>query len=283
MNIFIMVLILFAVIMIFYLIDLTIEGELINIYRKYKEHIYITSSILLVILMLLVIRLLFAELDEFFWLSMIPNLITDLLGIIVATYIINILLKKKQERDEKSKAYKMVGGKFEALIFGIANMYINLLTRESIEWKKEGINTEQAKGKIEQMIKNIYLYIDEDFLIQKVAFTIYNPNNKSIDLTRRFETHVADRVDYVDYFISESTKDLNTFITKYISVLPEELRELLFLLENNFQSNVLTSPKKLDIFINLHSIKIDVEDFKNCYTEIGSTLIRLSTYFDERK
>lgn len=269
--------------MTFILIDSLVERKFNNIIHKYKEHLYITMSIIFVILMLLVVRLIFGVLNEDFWLSLIPNVITDLIGIIVATYIINILLNKKQVRDEKSKAYEMIGKKYEGVVINISRLYINGLKREPVTTPNEVGDVQHYLEQMNNLINSIEFYVDENFYSNLIHIIYVDWQKNTSDINQKIENRYLDRLDYTDLFKNEANVHLERFITKYLSVLPNELRELLFLLENNLQSGVLMNPKVYGLHVNLSLIKFDVEEYRVYYRELGITIIRLLNYFQKSR
>lgn len=247
---------------------------------KNKEHLYIGGVILILTLILLVVQMIFRGLNGDFWLSIIPNLITDLIGFVIATYIFSLLLNRKQERDVKQRAYKMIGEKYKEVISSISELYIICLTREPMKSKGNLPKLDECLEQIKNINNNIEEYIDSNFFVNKIHLIYFNDKKDTNNVFERFEDHYIDRMTYTEYFKNEVNVKIDLLLTKYISVLPDDLRKLLFFLENNMRNNIFLDPNFLIPNINPSKIKFEVQEFVNGYAAIGSSLISLINYFE---
>ncbi|MGF2617749.1 hypothetical protein FZC84_11975 [Rossellomorea vietnamensis] len=259
------------------------NSDILDYYMKHKENYVITLFVLLISIILLSFQAGFANLDREFWLSFIPNLITDLVGIIIAVFIINIILNRRQERQEKAKTYRMMGNRYEQLIIQMVKLYISAISRKPFVTGREEITITKIKSMLEETIGDINFQIDENFFTKPIEVLIFHENMTTNNVFDKFRDHYVDRIDFTEYIKREIQGSLDNFINRYISILPQDLKELLFSLEDLTSGNMFLNPKKLNPQMNPSNINFDPEVFRNFYRDFGEVLMLLLTYFEDEQ
>lgn len=246
-----------------------------------KEHIAIWIFVIVLSIVMLVIQHYRTGLTEVFWLSLIPSIIVDSLFILIGSYFIAYLLQKNEEKRAKSKVYKMLGKRYEKMVMGLAKDYINFITKKPCETKGDINNIEDVKKQVLNLHTNIQTHVKSDFLSKHVKVVEFNSKvqtNNIFDMLKEVEWPAQQ---YTKYFKDKNSKDVDLFITKYISVIPEDLRERLFKVEDTLQSGIFTTLMDFNIPLNTTNAIFSTEEFALVFNELGEDIYFLLTYFEE--
>ncbi|WP_220037386.1 hypothetical protein [Bacillus sp. 196mf] len=245
-----------------------------------KEHIAIWIFVIVLSIVMLVIQHYRTGLTEVFWLSLIPSIIVDSLFILIGSYFIAYLLQKNEEKRAKNKVYKMLGKRYEKMVMGLAKDYINFITKKPCETKGDINNINDVKKQVLNLHTNIQTHVKSDFLSKNVKVVEFNSKvqtNNIFDMLKEVEWPAQQ---YTKYFKDKNSKDVDSFITKYISVIPEDLRERLFKVEDTLQSGIFTTLMDFNIPLNTTNAIFSTEEFALIFNELGEDIYFLLTYFE---
>ncbi|MBH0229092.1 hypothetical protein [Halobacillus yeomjeoni] len=241
-----------------------------RIYNFYLEHFLILLFTAGIIGIMLVLQFFFSDLDKDFWISLIPNFIADMIGILITSYIIAVLLQRSEEKKAKEKAYKLTGNRYKGLISTIGSNFVHVNTGKP--YGSKHINPEQEmKSQIKDVVDNIETYIPHENFIQykKINILFIDGTEKTIDY-QRFCKQAKNEIEPI----------FEQFINRYIGFLPDDLRESLLNVEILISKILVTS----SIDFNLgHNIVVNYEEHIAHHKELGKELLFLISYFDECK
>lgn len=261
--------------------------NLMNMVRNFvygREHKVILSFTLgIAFLMFLIQFLIDGELDGDFWESLIPNVIIDMLGILITSYIISYLFLSSQEIKAKEKVHRMLGKRYEEMVMNLARDYITFLSKKPATVEKDIFNMESIIPQIKEINSNINNYIKEDFLKKGVSIIEFDNSirsNSTLGKIRKKELTVQQ---YTYYFKKKNLSELDAFISKYLSVLPDDLRESIFRIEDLLKSGIFSTGIEVGIVLDTSEAKFDVKDFSNVFLNLGEEILFLLTYFRGRE
>ncbi|MEB4859752.1 hypothetical protein [Priestia megaterium] len=111
------------------------KGIFDKIFREYFLHTIIFIIVLLIFSSLFSLEIAHGKatgyFDINFWLdNLIPNILADMIGIILTTFIIAGLFSKNNQLNEQNKLYTLIGADFENLMDTLSRNYLYLLHRE---------------------------------------------------------------------------------------------------------------------------------------------------------
>ncbi|MEE3954134.1 hypothetical protein [Peribacillus frigoritolerans] len=246
-----------------------------------KEHITIWTFVIVLSIVMLIIQHYAKGLTKEFWLSLIPNVIIDCLFILIASYFIAFLMQKFEERKAKNKVYKMLGQRYEKMVMGLAKDYITFITKAPCETKEDINNMEDIKEQVLSLHTNIKTYIKSDFLSKSIKVLVFNPQSQTKNIFDMFQEVQCSVQQYTKHFKDENSKNMDSFITKYISVIPEDLRERLFKVEDTLQSGIFTTGIDFNVPLNTTNAIFSPEEFALVFKELGEDIYFLLNYFGE--
>lgn len=201
--------------------------EIKRVFMFYKEHLYILGFIVIVVLGMLAIQHFIDDIDVDFGLSLVPNFIADMIGILITSYIIAVLLQRSEEKKAKEKAFKITGNRYNGLVSILVSTYITLHTGKPYG----ASNEEQMKSQIKEILNDLHSYLPEDFIEnKKIEIMNYKGNTRLIDY---------------EQFCKQAQEDIDPtfekFINRYIGFLPDDLRESLLNIETLLNSILITT------------------------------------------
>ncbi|MFK4411499.1 hypothetical protein ABH961_000036 [Bacillus sp. RC251] len=246
-----------------------------------KEHIVIWIFVIALSIVMLIIQYYRTGLTEGFWLSLIPSIIIDSLFILIGSYFITYLLQKNEEKRAKNKVYKMLGKRYEKMVMELAKDYINFITKKPCETKGDINNIEDVKEQVLNLHTNIKTHVKSNFLSENVKVLEFDSTVQTNNILEMFKEVGWTVQTYTKYFKVKNSKDMDSFITKYISVIPEDLRERLFKVEDTLQSGVFTTPMDFNVPLNTTNAIFSPEEFALIFKELGEDIYFLLTYFEE--
>lgn len=255
--------------------------EIFKQLMRLKEHLAIWAFVIVLSILMLVVQHYASGLTKVFWLSLIPSIIIDSLFILIASYFIAYLLKKNEDSRVKIKVFKMLGKRYEKMIVNLGKDYITFLTKNSIEIADDVNNKVDIKRQLQELYTNTQSYVKSDFL--KVGFEV-NVVDNSIKTGNIFDnvkkTYLSVQ-QFTYYFKQKNSQEIDSFVSKYISVLPEELRESLFKVEDTLQSGIFTTGIEFGLPIDTSNAEFSPEEFAFVFKELGEEIYYLMTYFDK--
>lgn len=220
------------------------------------------------------------ELGKLFWLSLIPSVIIDSLFILIASYFIAYFLQKGEKRRAKIQVYKMLGKRYEKIVMQFAKDYITFITKKPFKTKNDINNIEDVKEQINDLSSNMQKYITSNFFKENVKVLYFNdqlPTNNIFDMFQEKQWTVQE---YTQHMKNTHSKNLDLFITKYISVIPQDLRETLFRVEDIMQGNYFVTGLDFNVNIDTSNAEFDTKEFSGFFRELGKDIYYLLTYFE---
>lgn len=145
--------------------------EIKRICKFYLEHFLIFIFTVVIVLIMLALQYYFSNIDAEFGLSLIPNFIADMVGILITSYIIAILLQRSEEKKSKKKVYKIIGTRYSGLVSSISERTIHLLTKEP--FRTPGGTTQRelmeiVRGNLTTILEELEEYVPQDIVDRKV-------------------------------------------------------------------------------------------------------------------
>jgi len=246
-----------------------------------KEHIAIWVFVIVLSIAMLTTQYFVEGLTKTFWLSLIPNVIIDCLFILIASYFIAFLLQKSQEKRVKNKVYKMLGKRYEKMIMNIAKDYITFLTKKPSKIADDIFNMADIKRQLKGIYTNTQDYVKSDFLRSGIDVNIVDNTIKTGNIFDNVKETKWSVQQYTYYFKQKNSKEIDEFISKYISVLPDELRESLFRIEDTLQSGIFTTGIEFGLTIDTSNAVFSPDEFALVFKELGEDIYFLLTYFED--
>lgn len=91
--------------------------------------------------------------DLSYWLdNLVPNIIADMIGIILTTFIIAGLFSRNNKIAEEKRLYKIIGFEFEKLIIVLCRNYLYILRRD-IKYMNFSVSDEEIKREMKTLAK----------------------------------------------------------------------------------------------------------------------------------
>ncbi|MFC3210192.1 hypothetical protein [Planomicrobium okeanokoites] len=247
---------------------------------SFKEHIIIWTFVLVLSIIMIYIQHTVGELGKTFWLSLIPSVIIDSLFILIASYFIAYFLRKSEKRRAKNQVYKMLGNRYEKMILNLAKDYITFITKKPVVTKNSIDNIEDVKEQIHELSINMQNYISSNFYKENVKVFFFDDQIKTNSISEMFQEKQWTVHRYIQYLKSTHLKNMDLFITKYISVIPEDLREILFRVEDTLQGNYFVTELDYAPKIDISIFYLNVEEFSEVFKELSKDIYYLLTYFE---
>lgn len=221
--------------------------------------------------------------DNNYFNGLILNLSTDAISILITVLIVDQLLKKQERKEEKKVAEQrridqerlikeIIGNSLVNLFSELSSVYINFVTKEPLITKKENKNFENHEKAIIDIIDNIDEYVGAEFRSYPVKTII-------VDASKLSEGFPVERIISYQEFCSGVFKSkvnfiIEGFITRYISILPDDLRKALYRIENVIGDFVFVTFYELG-FKNqpMPTTENDIEKLKEQLLIIGEDLL----------
>ncbi|MEC0668520.1 hypothetical protein P8864_22045 [Priestia flexa] len=253
-----------------------------RIFNFYREHLLIVLFTVGVALIMLLLQMVFSDVNAEFGLSLIPNFIADMIGILISSYIIAVLLQRSEEKKTKEKVYKMLGRKHLTMVDIMAQKYVHFITKNPCSVKgDESIAHQDLIEQVRNVRENISQYVQDDFLRKNVKVLAIGQAGNYKSIFDMFEEQMWSHQQFCHHFKHEMKNLLNLFISKYISVLPDDLREILFSIEDLMESGAFVTPLDHGINMQMNNVDFKKEDFINILVELGTEILSLMEYFKE--
>ncbi|PGU24580.1 hypothetical protein COD66_29680 [Bacillus cereus] len=243
-----------------------------KIFKFYLEHFLIFCFTVGIALIMLVLQYIFSDIDTEFGLSLIPNFIADMIGILFTSYIISILFQRSEEKKTKEKAYKITGSRYLGLINTIGTNYVHLITRKPYGHKSNN-QKQEMKEQILDILTRLEEYVPADFMNNKVELHSIIQQQGVTKIEKQYLEYQR----FCRRFKKEYEEVFEKFIIRYIGFLPDDLRERVLNVEI-LLGRVLATP--IDFGLNLQMVVVYDEYIANL-REIGQEVIILIDYFEE--
>lgn len=209
-------------------------------------------------------------LDSDFLKGLLLNLIVEIIGIIAVVYLIERLLKSHEE-DRKLKEFLLLAAApYDNYVHFLAKNLSHLVKKNS-QWTNESLALQ-----LNTLIRDMDKYIDEEFVNRRVQVNIISPHN-IFDVRQENWTYSQ----FIQKFKKDIDDNTTLFLSRYISIIPKEISDSIYRIENILAGNLFISP--LDYGIDLignQKVQINVDDFLRVYKELGIEILKLAEYVD---
>ncbi|MYL21649.1 hypothetical protein GLW04_17225 [Halobacillus litoralis] len=241
--------------------------------RFYIDHFLIVIIVVGIALIMFGLQYYFSDMDKNFWLSLIPNFIADMIGILFTSYIITVLLQKSEEKKAKEKAYKLTKYRYWGMINEIGTNYVHLITRKPYGHR---INDQkrELKDQISYIVNSLEECVPKDFVEREIE--IHRIIQKGVNRGEVKKQHIKYE-QFCRNIKIQHKQIFDEFIIRYIGFLPDDLKESLPNLES-LQNKVTATP--LDFGFEFAMV-VDHEEYLGNLKEIGEELLILIDYFKD--
>jgi hypothetical protein len=185
------------------------------------------------------------------------NAITGSVTILITIFLLNKIIKENEEKNQVKEYNEMVKMHHKDIITVLEKHLVYYITKK------------QTSQKIEDVIKKLDDYVQEDFYKRSYTIKMYDPrdplNITTADLSYR---------EYVEnYYMKFVREDFTEYIRRYISVMPKPILKQLLKVEEEMLTKPLILP---DIFIvSYDNLEFNVQQVKNDIKEIADEIIKL--------
>ncbi|PHF10407.1 hypothetical protein COF84_27205 [Bacillus wiedmannii] len=207
------------------------------------------------------------------------NLITNGLSVLVTVLIVDKLLKKQQEKENEQLFKKVSSNEYRKFISEISNVYIAFVTKKTITTHGYVAGINDYKVSIEEIIKHMDTYIKAGFRSVPVKVNI-------VDLKNLEQTFNDQSMSYQVFcegvFKPKIKHHINQLLNRYISVLPESVRNSILTIENSLDEMIFITP--LGLIGNeqpLPTTPEDIIELKKNLEIIGEELLKLIEVINE--
>lgn len=219
-----------------------------------------------------------------FFESIVVNVITETISIIVTVVIIGSIIKKEEEKEKIKKEQKkaeeynyilkdVIGNRLSQLYNELSSTYINFVTKEPLQYGSEGPNMDYAHRAIIDIVGNIDTHVGSDFRSKHVRTII--ANKEPLKEMSREQIITYQNFCY-GVFKSKYKYHLDKFIQQYISILPENLRLNIYSMENSVNSFVfITMIELTGQEFEMPTSEQEQLEIKHNLTSIGENLIEI--------
>lgn len=292
MNIILVTLLTVLIALTYFVVLAKLNGESIS-FSKYKKVVVTYNAGILIFLLfglicLISIQLIFFEFNKTNLNTLNLNLITDFIGLGTATYIVGQLLKKDEKQKEqkriKEKAKTMIQFSMDLMNNTISRNYVHFVTQKPTNMTTDSeADTEKLISDLGHIIENIDIYITNDFFKGDVEVIRYD--NQQIDFDTRISSEFWARTAFIAHFKKKAQTDISNFISKHISILPQDLLQSYFTIENILNGNSFVDLGEL-ISNHYQTRNILISDIglitmQEDYAKLGKELSFILSYFKE--
>lgn len=198
--------------------------------------------------------------------GLIPNFITELLGIIVTIFVVDRLVDLNNKKEEKRILTDVLGNQFQSFVSAMCNEYLYFVLKEP---PRTGDSTLHSfKQTISEILDNMDKYVREDFMLKPIKVLIFNPT----DMFKPSEKVVDYQVYCEMNFKANMSKLINEFLGRYISVLPRETRYSIFKISDDLKSNILLTLIPYGISMDMNRGSYDLTALQSPIKSIGKEL-----------
>lgn len=249
-----------------------------DIWNDKEYRIILITGVILIILLITVYLFSYGTLATFIQNSMV-NLIIEILSILITVILLSRLLERRKNRLNKEKAYNIIQFRYSKMISNLYRSFHLFVTKtqmtESDDIKN---NSSHFLKSIEDIKNNIEIVIKDDFFTKKPVGMVYEPISNDV-----FKNFVEKEIDIFQMPLAmrESyQKELNEFLMMYSVILPDDLRNHLYELNNQMETSPLfMSPYQMGMRPNLDNVQYKPEEFRQHTLEILNTYYKLFSYF----
>lgn len=211
--------------------------------------------------------------------SLILSLITECVSILITVFIIDAILKREERlrqvrlEQEKQDEYKRIignvlGNRLKDLFREISTTYLNFVLKEPAHLSPE-LNFKDYKDRIEEVLQDIDSLVVAGFRSKPVKFFLVNTKQLSIP-----EEQILDYQRYCEVLFKQKIQGvIDEFIQRYVSILPDDLRIQIYIIENSIADFIFVTPLQLGHNAPMPTRPDDIIELKRELTKIGESLI----------
>ena len=196
--------------------------------------------------------------------ALIPNFLTEILGIFVTLLVVERLFEYYRKKEEKSMMNQVVGNQLKAFVSKITTGYIHYVTK----------NPNSAN--LDEIINSISKYVTRDFFKQPVKVIQINP----ADLFKPIEKLIDYQV-FCEHFKENISKQITEFLGRFITVLPKDIRYSIFKISDLLHDNMLITTLQYGFALDMNRVDIDHEHLQTVLKEIGEEIRTLNKLSQE--
>lgn len=207
-----------------------------------KKNIYAGLFVMLGIAMLTQGLFLGGFKEEFFQ-SLVPNIITEVLGIIITLLFVENLLEIRQRKEETRVLREIIGIQYETFLTSLTNIYLHFVIKTHTTFdSKDGPKIEDYKDILLMTIENIADYVNDDFVKKPIEILQIMPDPQKLFTTNSI--FVDYQIFCEDQFKKPTNNLINQFMSQYMAVIPVEIKNSIFRISDRLRSNILVTPRQ---------------------------------------
>jgi uncharacterized membrane protein len=221
------------------------------------------------------------EVGGFFHNSII-SAIVEILSVLVTVLLLTELLNMRQKRINKKNAYEVIKVNYSLMLLNAFRLLHLIITKEGYkEQKSSGIHENLIMvERINEIKENLVNYVNEDFYKKNPIRKVLNPMSSNI--FEGIEDREVEMSDLLFEFKKNTREDLDRFLMKYSIVLPDDLRDKLYTLDNFIiKTPLFITPNEYGHPQSFKNMVFDPELVRNHINEILEILSDLLIYFEE--
>jgi len=249
-----------------------------------SSYIITVVSIFLLIILVFVYILFFGSVENLFRLGL-ENAIFYIIGFIflgigITAFLTN-LIERPNKKYTKKELYETIKDDYNFLLKDLGDDLYQFLAKQiysvSEEEFKNNSYLKVLENKLEEIKIKIDFYFTDDFYEINPLHYFPSPDEEFSMVAQ--EVNIELFMDKIKY---DHRENINNFLNKYNSTLPDDLTEKLYALESLiYGSPLFTHFQSLGIKDSLTKLDTDYEKMRNDYRKILEKVIELLSYFEE--
>src|SRR5699024_2941735 len=249
-----------------------------------SSYIITVVSIFLLIILVFVYILSFGSVENLFRLGL-ENAIFYIIGFIflgigITAFLTN-LIERPNKKYTKKELYETIKDDYNFLLKDLGDDLYQFLAKQiysvSEEEFKNNSYLKVLENKLEEIKIKIDFYFTDDFYEINTLHYFPSPDEEFSMVAQ--EVNIELFMDKIKY---DHRENINNFLNKYNSTLPDDLTEKLYALESLiYGSPLFTHFQSLGIKDSLTKLDTDYEKMRNDYRKILEKVIELLSYFEE--
>lgn len=255
-----------------------LEGKIM----KNREMSIIYLLLLGTLIIALIVQVWLFNIDLSFLESLNTNIIATLIGISVTVLLIDRLLVIHQERENIRVLKNVLGNQYMGFISRISDSYLTFVLKQApmteVENKKHMVYATLEIGEFidvtKKVVDDIDVYVNRDFMQRPII--IKQLLSDRIQIVKAVDVPINYQVFCERYFKQTIEAEINQFLGRYITILPNQIRKHIFKIDDLLKSGLFAT--SLSTGINLEEVRIEVKSMQEVLENLGKELLSLQKY-----
>ena len=237
-----------------------------------KKWVFISSTFIVGALIVCQL-IIFSGFNKSIMESLNINFLTEMLGVIFTFFIVERLLAKQENNTKKEFIKNIIHNEYIQLLNSIGKLYITYITKNPPQTSGECSSIRDAVAKTVSKIDD---YVHSNFIRSNIKVLRPVLRNQEIQV----HEEMCEYQQYCVAFKNTIKNNIDNFLLKYISKLPNDVVSKLSNMNNILLGAIFTTTIENGIYIDITNASFDPEDFKKPLKELGCNLIDLYKYIN---